>query len=109
MPHECRPRLPQRTRTSHRVTPPRHSPDARCTPPPARRPRPRPPRSPRSPCVLSPDPAMTPGCPVPGAGAACGGAPGRTAPPCRGMRGPRASSQRTAATACTSTHRASPS
>eukprot|EP00966_Prymnesium_polylepis_P201307 4664628-Prymnesium_polylepis.1 len=43
-----------------------HSPDARCTPPPARRLLPRPPRGLHSPCVLSPDPATTPGHPVPG-------------------------------------------
>eukprot|EP00966_Prymnesium_polylepis_P235801 5453450-Prymnesium_polylepis.1 len=61
MPHECRPCRPQRTHTSHRVTPPLHSPDARFTPPapPARRPCTRPLRGP-SPCVLSPDPATTP-------------------------------------------------
>eukprot|EP00966_Prymnesium_polylepis_P062874 1459232-Prymnesium_polylepis.1 len=37
-----------------------HSPDARCTPQPARRQCPRPPRGLPSPCVLSPDPVTTP-------------------------------------------------
>eukprot|EP00966_Prymnesium_polylepis_P219675 5081801-Prymnesium_polylepis.1 len=51
MPHECRPCRLQRTRTAHRLVPPVHSPDARCTPPPAQRlcPAASPPRV----CVLS--------------------------------------------------------
>eukprot|EP00966_Prymnesium_polylepis_P253541 5860331-Prymnesium_polylepis.1 len=68
MPHECRPCCLQRTRTTHRVAPSLHFPDARCTPPQAlryARALARPAAS-TPPCVLSPDPVTTPGCPVPG-------------------------------------------
>ena len=64
MPHDCRPRCLQRTRTTHRVSPPPPSPDAWHAPPPACCPCLHAPRGLSSPCVLSPDPVTTPGCPV---------------------------------------------
>ena len=107
MPHECCPCCLQRTRATHRVSPPPRSPDARCAPPPARCLYPRPPRGLHSPCVLSPDPVTTLGYPVPG-GCVRGGR--QTAPPRRaaGCVPPRTSPRRAAATASTRTHHASP-
>ena len=64
MPHDCHPRCLQRTRTTHRVSPPPPSPDAWHAPPPACCPCLHEPRGLSSPCVLSPDPVTTPGCPV---------------------------------------------
>jgi hypothetical protein len=61
MPHDCRPRCLQRTRTTHRAS---RSPDAWHAPPPACCPCLHAPRGLSSPCVLSPDPVTTPGCPV---------------------------------------------
>jgi len=67
MPHECRPRCPQCPRT------PQHAPPSPCTPLAHGTPRrPLAARTPacntqpglRPPCVLSPDPVTTPGCPV---------------------------------------------
>eukprot|EP00966_Prymnesium_polylepis_P164947 3813588-Prymnesium_polylepis.1 len=65
--------------TTHRVIPPLHSPDARCTPPPARRPVPRPPRGLHSlPVCAQSRPRDGPGVPRP-RGLRAGGAPDRTA------------------------------
>eukprot|EP00966_Prymnesium_polylepis_P307976 7117398-Prymnesium_polylepis.1 len=60
MPHECRPRCLQRTRITHRVSPPPRSPDARHAPPPARCPHLSMQPGLSSPRVLSPDPVTTP-------------------------------------------------